>query len=167
MAKANPGLASIFDAGPGASVNFPALAAPAPPEGVALLSLKRAENLAEAFDCIVAQATREMPLRLFATFSPEQGTRLYVIAARVFQNPEEADRAKAALPPELADKATVLTGFPRDTVFYSGLQTQPVPQSAPQSAPRAAGKPAAAPGQALPASPDRSPKPFVPGENPN
>jgi len=127
MAKANPGLASIFDAGPGAVVNFPAVTAPAPPPGVALLSLMRAENLDQALDYIVSRSTPHMPLKLFATFSPAGGTRLDVILLPAFPGPRQAGEAKSALPAELAAQASVLTGFSRDTVFYSLLPPGSIP----------------------------------------
>jgi phage tail protein X len=181
MAKANPGLTSIFDAGPGTVVNFPAVAAPALPEGMVLLSLMRADNLAQALDYVVDRSTEQMPLRLFATFSPARGTRLDVILLRAFPNPEQAEQAKSALPPELAAQASVLTGFSHDTVFYSLLPPEIVPPEPASpvgtNAPPAPARPrprsqpvkqaAPAPQQPLAPSPDRTPTPYVPGENQN
>jgi general secretion pathway protein A len=180
MAKANPGLVSIFDAGPGALVNFPAVAAPAPPQGAVLLRLMRADNLAQALDFIVDRSSPLTPLKLFATYSPARGTSLDVILARTFPSPDEAEQAKAALPPDLAAQAAPLTGFSRDTVFYSLLPPQAAPTGARGAARRTAQpEPAAQAGTNAPLtptrpqprpqpakppapSPDRTPAPYVP-----
>ncbi|WP_428565367.1 MAG: ExeA family protein [Solidesulfovibrio sp. DCME] len=121
IAKANPGV-DMARLRAGESLVYPAIAAKAPPAGSCLVKLAAADNLEQGLTLVArAKDRHNLSLSLFCTRGPGAQARFDVVLTALFADQGQAQVALAALPPELAARATLLTGFPEGTTYYTDL----------------------------------------------
>ncbi len=134
LAEANPGVA--FDrVRAGETLVYPAIAARPLPAGAHLVKVAEAATLEQGLAVVGRLKERQgLTLSLYCTGHPDRGLRFDVVLPDLFPDRTAAGAALAALPAEVAGRASLVSGYPDGTTYYTDLGDR--------AAKRPAGRPA-------------------------
>lgn len=120
LAKANPGV-NVDRIRAGQSLTFPAIAASALPAGSQLIKVREVSDLEQGFGFLAKHRQSASPLALFVTFQPATGLHYEVVVSTFYANQAAAKAAMAQMPATLAGRATLVSSYPADTVYYTNM----------------------------------------------
>lgn len=121
LAEANPGVP--FDrVRAGETLVYPAIAARPLPAGAHLVKVAEAATLEQGLAVVGRLKERQgLTLSLYCTGHPDRGLRFDVVMPDLFPDRAAAGAALAALPAEVGGRASLVSGYPDGTTYYTDL----------------------------------------------